>query len=48
MTSWLLPCLQAYLAYNMGRGPLANCNSCRVHLGYDGWWNQVKQVRELG
>ncbi|KAL6763588.1 starch synthase [Haematococcus lacustris] len=38
---------KALLAYNMGRGPLSGCNSVRLHLGYDGWWNQVKAEYDL-
>lgn len=47
---WSFPACsaQAFLAYNKGRGPLSNTNNVRVHIGYDGWWNQIKQVRGLG
>ncbi len=37
-------CVQAYVAYNKGQGPLSSSEGLRIHLGYDGWYNQIKQV----
>jgi hypothetical protein len=36
--------LQVFLAYNKGRGPLANSNSVRLHLWANGWLADTKQV----
>jgi len=35
----------ATLAYNRTSGPLSNCDSITLHVGYDGWW--MKEKRSL-
>jgi len=48
--AWTTPPIagkKAFLAFNKHKSPLEHSNTVRVHVGYDGWWNQVKQVYDM-
>jgi hypothetical protein len=47
---WIVPSgklkagTKAFLAYNTRNGPFSWSNEAQLHFGYDGWYNEDKQV----